>query len=160
MSRDPAMIHAFKDLGGDLHSVTAVSVFHPSGDITLDEFMAHKGENPYKKERKHAKAVGFGFCCVHGTLLKTSKGDIPIEKIVSEEGYAPYSGDIKAIDDSGEQTITHTYKTHATDTIEFELEDGTTLEVTPDHNCFVIRDGKEVMIRACDILPTDMFERF
>lgn len=62
MSRDPAMIHAFKDLGGDLHSVTAVSVFHPSGDVTLEEFLAHKGENPYKKERKHAKAVGFGFC--------------------------------------------------------------------------------------------------
>ena len=160
MSQDPTMVDAFVNLGGDLHSVMAVQVFHPLGDLTLDEFLKHKGENPYKKERKYSKFINFGFCCVPGTLLKTSKGDIPIEEFVTKEGYVLYEGNIKAIDDLGEQIISHTYKTKATDTIEFELEDGSTLEVTPDHNCFVIREGKEIMIKAKDILPTDSFEKF
>lgn len=160
MSHDPTMIDAFVNLGGDLHSVMAVQVFHPLGDLSLEEFLKHKGENPYKKERKYSKFINFGFCCISGTLLKTSKGDIPIEEIASEEGYVPYSGDLKAIDDSGEQTITHTYKTKAFDTIEFELEDGSTLEVTPDHNCFVVREGKEIMVKASEILATDLFLKF
>lgn len=61
MSNDKAMVHAFKSLGGDLHSVTALQVFHPLGDMTLEDFMKHKGENPYKKQRKYAKFVNFGF---------------------------------------------------------------------------------------------------
>lgn len=61
MSNDKAMVHAFQSLGGDLHSVTALQVFHPLGDMTLEEFMKHKGENPYKKQRKYAKFVNFGF---------------------------------------------------------------------------------------------------
>lgn len=154
------MIDAFVNLGGDLHSVMAAQVFYPLGEVTLEEFLKRKNENPFKKQRKYAKFINFGFCCISGTLLKTSKGNIPIEELVTEDGYVPYSGNIKAIDDSGEQIISHTYKTKASDTIEFELEDGSTLEVTPDHNCFVIRDGKEVMVKAKDILPSDMFEKF
>lgn len=61
MSGDPKMLYAFKELGGDLHSMTAVQVFHPANDITLEEFLKHKGENPYKKERKHSKGINFGF---------------------------------------------------------------------------------------------------
>lgn len=61
MSQEPAMIHAFRDLGGDLHSVTAVQVFHPLNDITLEEFLKHKGEKPYKSERRSSKFINFGF---------------------------------------------------------------------------------------------------
>ena len=160
MSRDPTMVDAFVNLGGDLHSVMAVQVFHPLGDLSLEEFLKHKGENPYKKERKYSKFINFGFCCIPGTLLKTSKGDVPIEKLVTEEGYIPYQGEIRAIDDTGEQIISHTYKTKASDTIEFELEDDSTLEVTPDHNCFVVRERKEIMVKAKEILFTDLFEKF
>lgn len=62
MSRDPTMVDAFVNLGGDLHSVMAVQVFHPLGDLSLEEFLKHKGENPYKKERKYSKFINFGFC--------------------------------------------------------------------------------------------------
>lgn len=59
-SHDKNMIHAFKDLGGDLHSMTAMAIFHPFNDITLEDFIAHKKEKPYKGERKIAKTVNFG----------------------------------------------------------------------------------------------------
>ena len=61
-SGDKNMIHAFRDLGGDLHSMTAVAAFHPFNDITLEEFMQHKKEQPYKHERKAAKGINFGIC--------------------------------------------------------------------------------------------------
>lgn len=61
MSNEKTMIHAFKDLGGDLHSVTAVQVFYPHGDMSLEEFIKHKNEIPYKKQRKHSKLINFGF---------------------------------------------------------------------------------------------------
>lgn len=61
-SGDKNMIHAFKDLGGDLHSMTAVAVFHPFHDMTLDEFISKKKEKPYKGERTQGKKINFGLC--------------------------------------------------------------------------------------------------
>ena len=61
MSQDPTMVNAFVNLGGDLHSVMAVQVFYPLGGVSLEEFLKHKGENPYKKQRKYAKFINFGF---------------------------------------------------------------------------------------------------
>jgi DNA polymerase I-like protein with 3'-5' exonuclease and polymerase domains len=59
LSGDAEMINAFVNLSGDLHSKTAQSVF--MRDISLDEFMAHKKEEPYSSYRFKAKGINFGF---------------------------------------------------------------------------------------------------
>lgn len=59
---DANMYKAFTELGGDLHSMTAVNVFHAFDNLSLDEFLKHKGEQPYKHERKSSKGINFGFC--------------------------------------------------------------------------------------------------
>jgi DNA polymerase I-like protein with 3'-5' exonuclease and polymerase domains len=58
-SQDENMLDAFINRGGDLHSATAQIVF--ARNMTLDEFMAVKGKQPYKKWRFEAKAVNFSF---------------------------------------------------------------------------------------------------
>ncbi len=59
LSDDPAMREAFLDkkLKGDLHSMTAQSIF--ARNISLDEFLEKKGEQPYKEYRFYAKACNF-----------------------------------------------------------------------------------------------------
>lgn len=58
-SQDENMLDAFINRGGDLHSATAQIVF--ARNMTLDEFIANKGKQPYKKWRFEAKAVNFSF---------------------------------------------------------------------------------------------------
>jgi len=58
VSQDPEMIKVFKT-HGDLHSLTANSVFYR--DISFEEFLKHKKEEPYSKYRQEAKAVNFRF---------------------------------------------------------------------------------------------------
>lgn len=58
-SQDENMLDAFVNRGGDLHSATAQIVF--ARNMTLDEFIANKGKQPYKKWRFEAKAVNFSF---------------------------------------------------------------------------------------------------
>jgi len=58
-SKDENMLDAFVNRGGDLHSATAQIVF--ARNMTLDEFIANKSKQPYKKWRFEAKAVNFSF---------------------------------------------------------------------------------------------------
>lgn len=58
VSGDENMKKAFVDLGGDLHSFTAQPIFCP--DISLDEFLSKKKEDPYKEYRFRAKGINFG----------------------------------------------------------------------------------------------------
>ena len=57
-SHDPAMTDIFLNRGGDMHSLTAQQTFCPN--ISLDYFIEHKNEQPYKGWRKKGKSVDFG----------------------------------------------------------------------------------------------------
>jgi DNA polymerase-1 len=56
-SKDKNMEDAFVNQGGDLHSKSAASIFTP--EITLEYFIEHKKEKPFKDYRKKAKGVNF-----------------------------------------------------------------------------------------------------
>jgi DNA polymerase-1 len=58
-SGDPIMEDIFLHRSGDLHSMTAVSIF--CRDMVLDEFIKVKGKEPYKGYRHKAKTINFGF---------------------------------------------------------------------------------------------------
>lgn len=58
MALDSTMVDIFTKKGGDMHSITARSVFCPQ--VSLDEFLKNKKEKPYKDWRKKAKAINFG----------------------------------------------------------------------------------------------------
>jgi len=57
-SKDDTMLEIFKT-HGDMHSVTAINVF--CRNMSLEEFMKVKKEEPYKTYRFKSKGVGFGF---------------------------------------------------------------------------------------------------
>ena len=59
LSGDENLKEAFTKYGGDVHSMTAIAVFHQ--DLTLDEFMKLKKESPYKDSRNTAKSINFAF---------------------------------------------------------------------------------------------------
>lgn len=59
LSGDQNLKDAFTKYGGDVHSMTAVAIFHP--DWSLSEFMKVKKESPYKEERGLAKGTNFAF---------------------------------------------------------------------------------------------------
>ena len=59
LSGDEEMYKVFTELGGDMHSMTAVSVL--KRDITLEEFMSRKDEEDLKLLRYKSKAINFGF---------------------------------------------------------------------------------------------------
>lgn len=58
MSQDENMRKAFVELGGDLHSFTAQPIFCP--EMTLEEFLSKKKEEPYSEYRFGAKSINFG----------------------------------------------------------------------------------------------------
>jgi DNA polymerase-1 len=59
MSKDPVMNKVFSVKGGDVHSMTCIGVFHP--DLSLEEFLKVKNEEPYKEDRFNSKKINFGF---------------------------------------------------------------------------------------------------
>ena len=79
---DQQMYKAFTELGGDLHSMTAVNVFHAFDGLKLEDFIKHKGENPYKHERKLGKSINFGLCFGMGasTFAKRNLRDTWMEE--------------------------------------------------------------------------------
>jgi len=58
-SGDPTMEDIFLNRGGDMHSITARSVF--ARDLTIEEFLAKKKEFKYKNYRFRSKSINFGF---------------------------------------------------------------------------------------------------
>jgi len=160
-SKDPVMRRAFIHEGGDLHSRTAYEVIlnktYKGNSITFNDFMEYKeAENKeIKAYRQKAK------CFVAGTQVLTNKGIINIEDFIPEvnpDGFTEYTGDIKVIDRFGNiKPIHSTYFGYTDELIEIELENGDRLEVTPDHRFPVIREGKEEVVYAKDLLETDEF---
>ena len=97
-------------------------------------------------------------CWLGSSQILTNKGYIALRDLVKKDGFNSYEGNLKVIDDSGDQiAITDTYKGTTEEIIQFELEDGFLFKVTPDHNCIVMRGDQEILVKAKDVLPSDLF---
>jgi DNA polymerase-1 len=59
LSGDQNLKDAFTKYGGDVHSMTAIAIFHQ--DWTIEQFLEVKKQEPYKTQRGIAKNVNFGF---------------------------------------------------------------------------------------------------
>lgn len=59
LSQDQNLMDAFTKYGGDVHSMTAIAIFH--NDMTIEDFMKVKKESPYKEQRVIAKTTNFAF---------------------------------------------------------------------------------------------------
>lgn len=153
LSKDSVMRDIFLNKGADMHSVTARDLF--ARDVTIEFFLEHKEESPYKEYRQMAK------CFVAGTKIKTSKGDLAVEDFVPEVNsgkFTPYVGDIKLKNRHGDlKEMESTFFDYADKTIEFVLKNGDVFEVTPNHWFYVLRDGKEIEVQAWEIQETDEF---
>jgi intein/homing endonuclease len=124
-------------------------------DLTLDQFMQVKKNEPYKDYRFKAK------CFKKGTLIETNKGAVRVEDFVPEvnKGYlTPFIGDLKLKDRFGNiKDIKGTIYEESLEMFRFELENGDTFEVTPEHRFKILREGKEIEVLAKDVLDTDEF---
>jgi len=70
----------------------------------------------------------------------------------------PYIGKRFAFDPDGDvQGISGVIQVQPKEKIEFELENGETLTVTPDHEMPVMRDGNRIIVPAEQVLETDEF---
>lgn len=59
LSGDQNLKDAFTKYGGDVHSMTAVAIFHK--DMSVEQFMKLKHESPYKEQRAIGKGTNFAF---------------------------------------------------------------------------------------------------
>jgi DNA polymerase I-like protein with 3'-5' exonuclease and polymerase domains len=75
LSNDSVMKNIFINLSGDIHSITAVNIFHR--DMSLQEFLKVKGKEPYKASRFKAKTINFGF--LFGRSAFAFKNDIELD---------------------------------------------------------------------------------
>ena len=101
-------------------------------------------------------------CWLPSEVIKTSYGDMILGDLLDKykEGTSPYEGDVYVIDDEGKpDRIESVYKGTSKFLMNFWFKDGTEFVVTPDHNCFVVRDDREIMIPAREIQKTDLFKR-
>jgi DNA polymerase I-like protein with 3'-5' exonuclease and polymerase domains len=70
----------------------------------------------------------------------------------------PYTGTKMAVEQNENPAeILGTIAVKPKEKIEFELENGGILVVTPDHEMPVLRDGREIIIPAAEVLETDEF---
>lgn len=146
-----------KDLlaGDEIDGKKVVSLrFLPARKITRDEYVKNAKKGKLKDLRTTAK-----FCFARGTEILTTKGWLPIETIaensIKDFGLL-YEGDLKVIGRDGKpKEIYGTINKNPSPMLEFELEDGTLLKVTEDHEVLVNRDGKEIKVLAKDVQEND-----
>lgn len=154
VSGDPVMRDVFLNQSGDLHSLTANSIF--ARDISFEEFLSKKGQEPYKTYRQDSK------CFLGGVLVKTNKGDILIEKLVPHLNtglFTPFLDENLKVYDryNNEITIKSTFYGESFEFIKIETDSGEVIEVTPEHRFPVKRDGKEIIVKAKELLEDDEF---
>ena len=141
--------------GDQLEGKTVVSVKPLAArKITYEEYYADAKQGRLKELRTTAK-----LCFARGTEILTTKGWLPIETIaknsIKDFGLL-YEGDLKVIGRDGKpKEIYGTINNNSSPMLEFELEDGTLLKVTEDHELLVKRDGKEIRILAKDAQEDD-----
>ncbi len=122
--------------------------------ISYEEYVRDAKEGRLKELRTTAK-----FCFAKGTEILTTKGWLPIETIaencIKDFGLL-YGGDLKVIGRDGKpKEIYGTINKSPSPMLEFELEDGTLLKVTEDHEVLINRDGKEIRVLAKDVQEND-----
>lgn len=160
VSGDEQMVRAFKYEGGDIHLRTAYNVMlkYMTKIESIEE--AQKIRKGSDEQAEYINDMRFkSKCFIKGTKLLTNKGPMKVEDFIPEinpEEFTPYKGDIK-MEINGEKEISSTFFGYTNETIEFELENGDTLEVTPDHNMIVLREGIKMTVMAKDVIDTDEF---
>lgn len=156
---DPVLLNAYKN-NMDMHYLTASLLFGKKIPKTHEE--KEDAENNPNTEFINKWQRGFGKTCfVRGTKVVTDKGIQNIEDLVPEinKGYVtPAIETSKMLDYHGNYNkINATYYGETDKTIKFTLENDDIIEVTPDHNMVVRRDGSIVKCRAEEVLSTDEF---
>jgi DNA polymerase I-like protein with 3'-5' exonuclease and polymerase domains len=125
-----------------------------------EEFAKNCKHGRLKELRQIAK-----MCYAKGTELLLCDG--VVDKYVKVEEIAhtgiydvgvPYGGTQMAVNyGEDRREILGTIEVHPEEKIEFELENGAVLVVTPDHEMPVLRGGKEIVVPAGEVLETDEF---
>jgi hypothetical protein len=140
----------------------------PDGEIVSSvskagEFISYEDycKNAKKGRCKDLRQIG-KMCFAKGTEVLTNHGWYRIEDICRENPFVNmgmfYKGNLKAVGwDGREQNIIATIKNNNPSKVRFDLENGSIIEVTDDHEMPVIRDGKRIIIPARDVLETDEF---
>lgn len=128
--------------------------------ITEQEFKRLKKLEPWATYRQRAKS-----CFSKGTEILTTVGYQRIEDFVPpiNSGLVTPIPDgwfsFKAINPQGEEeTIQATYYGETTEWVEFTLQNGDILKVTPDHNMVIWRGGERMIVEARNVLGSDQFE--
>jgi len=75
LSGDETMKDIFINRGGDMHSISAQGIFRR--DVTVEEFIAHKGEKGFKEFRFKAKGVNFSLLFGSSGMAFASSSLIP-----------------------------------------------------------------------------------
>lgn len=128
--------------------------------ITQEEFKKLKEEKPFEQMRQDAKAVNFG-CFPGDTEVLTDEGNISLSSLVpkiNKGKFTPFVKSLGIITPLGDiSPLKYTFYGETREWIEFELENGDTLKMTPNHQCIILRKRKRIVVEAKDILPTDYF---
>jgi len=143
----------------DLHIVTAFNTMlkYVMDIDTLEkakEILSNQDDIRFKEVKDYRFKAK---CFVKGTKILTNKGSLAVETFIPEVNkgeHTPYYGDIKIVTDK-DYSIESTFYDTTTDTIEFELDNGDILEVTPDHEMIVMREGQRTIVEAQYVLETD-----
>jgi DNA polymerase I-like protein with 3'-5' exonuclease and polymerase domains len=157
-------------LGKDMHSFLASQMMKALGKInpqtgkfyTYEEIFQYAkiDEIPeFVKIRGQGKSTIFS-CVTSETEILTNKGILKIDQIVPEVNKGQFTefsdNSIKLIGrDSREYEISHSIFSESKEIIDFELDDGTLLSVTPDHQMIILRNGIEMRVDAKEVLETD-----
>jgi len=157
-------------LGKDMHSYLATEMMKALGRINPDtkKFYTYEEIFQYAKVdeiEEFVKIRGMGkstifSCLTSETEVLTNKGLLRIDEIVPEVNkgkFTEFSDEtLKLIGrDSKEYKISHSIFSESSELIDFELEDGTILSVTPDHTMIILRNGIEMKVEARNVLETD-----
>ena len=130
--------------------VDSEGFLHPSYQVMMAESGRQKASDPNWQQ-----------CFTKDCQLLTDSGYYSFEELFKEypEGVSDYKGTLKVIDEEGrEDTIESVYKGTSREIYRFVLRNYCrSLSVTPDHNCFVYRDNKEIMVKASEVRMTDLF---
>jgi len=131
--------------------------------ITESEFLSLKEDKtqPFATFRQDAKACfpGDTKVCVE------NEGWVELQKIIPAINLGLFTPEVrkefKILTPKGTyESVLATFYGETLEWIEFDMDNGDMLRMTPNHICMVIRNGKKIKIRADEVLNTDKFIGF